>query len=127
MSEQQLREELDAVYRSTSWRITAPLRFIFAGLKSFKSLLISPRKSMIHILRSLSRYAWLVSAGKSVLHYFPSLRKRIRTYALSPAPQNANSHENQIEIIVKPQRADNMSDISTQILSELQAALRDKK
>jgi hypothetical protein len=32
-SEQQLRAELDAVYRSTSWKVTAPLRVLNAALR----------------------------------------------------------------------------------------------
>jgi hypothetical protein len=32
-SEQQLRAELDAVYRSTSWKVTAPLRALNAALR----------------------------------------------------------------------------------------------
>jgi hypothetical protein len=33
-SEQQLRAELDAVYRSASWKVTSPLRLLNAALRS---------------------------------------------------------------------------------------------
>ncbi|MFZ6658574.1 hypothetical protein ACO0LH_25325 [Undibacterium sp. TJN19] len=34
MNEEQLRAELDAVYASSSWKITAPLRYVVLLLKS---------------------------------------------------------------------------------------------
>jgi hypothetical protein len=42
MSEQQLRAELDAVYSSVSWRVTAPLRTLNAQLRRFVSAPVAP-------------------------------------------------------------------------------------
>ena len=44
MSEQQLRAELDAVYRSTSWRITAPFRLLVSLMKQPRTILGLPRR-----------------------------------------------------------------------------------
>lgn len=44
MSEQQLRAELDAVYRSTSWRITAPFRLLVSLIKEPRTIVGLPRR-----------------------------------------------------------------------------------
>lgn len=127
MSEQQLRAELDAVYRSTSWRITAPLRFLMTRLKFLMNLLTAPKQAMMRALRFLYRYEWVVSLAKYVLQYFPALRKRIRAQIYHIPSPSSSLVPTSIMIEALPKRADNMSDASMQILSELQAALQNKK
>ncbi|MBC3873070.1 hypothetical protein [Undibacterium flavidum] len=127
MSEQQLREELDAVYRSTSWRITAPLRFFMAGLKFLIYSIGSPKKSMIRVLRYLNQYRWIVSAATFVLDYFPGIKKRIRGHVFNFEPQASEFRQKPAKDSVALKRTANMSEASIQILSELEAALKNKK
>lgn len=127
MNEQQLREELDAVYRSTSWRITAPLRLFMAGLRFFIYLIGSPKQSMIRVLRYLNRYRWIVSVATYVLNYFPGLKRRIRGHVYSFDPPVLEFHDKSEKTRVALKRVDNMSDASMQILSELETALKNKR
>ncbi|MBC3832243.1 hypothetical protein H8K33_12025 [Undibacterium amnicola] len=127
MSEQKLREELDAVYRSTSWRMTAPLRLLMAGLKFCMYSIGSPKKSMIRVLRFLTRYQWIVISAKYVLDYFPGIRKRIRGHVFSFESVEPQFKHRLVNERVASKRADSMSDASMQILSELEAALQNKR
>lgn len=55
MSEQQLRAELDAVYRSTSWRITAPFRLLVSLIKQPRTILGLPKR-LVRKLKHLATH-----------------------------------------------------------------------
>lgn len=127
MNEQQLREELDAVYRSTSWRITAPLRWFMAGLRFFIHSIGSPKQSMIRVLCYLNRYRRITSVATYVLNNFLGLKKKIRCHEGSFDPLVLEFRDNPEKSHVALKRMDNMSDAAMQILSELEVALKNKR
>lgn len=83
MTEQQLREQLDAVYASTSWKITAPFRFFVSLIKSTGLRLGSPLKTFLAALHWAARQPRLRYWGLRILRRFPTLEKRIRNIILS--------------------------------------------
>lgn len=89
MNEEQLRAQLNAVYSSTSWRITAPLRAV-SRLVQVRGM--SKAEVKVHIvsaLRFLAKSAFVRRLGKRVLGYFPSLRNKVQSLLLQrtlPAP-----------------------------------------
>lgn len=90
MTEDQIRAELDAVYRSTSWRVTAPLRFVGALVKHRTSPAFRPRERVRRLLGRIVRHPAIRKIGSAVLRAFPSWRapmQRIaRKFASAPAP-----------------------------------------
>nr|WP_315484429.1 hypothetical protein [uncultured Undibacterium sp.] len=47
MTEEQLRDQLDAVYASTSWKITAPLRVASGVFRKIKRLFYKPNEPVV--------------------------------------------------------------------------------
>ncbi|MFZ6799394.1 hypothetical protein [Undibacterium sp. Di24W] len=47
MTEEQLRDQLDAVYASTSWKITAPLRATSGLFRKIQQLLYRPNEPVV--------------------------------------------------------------------------------
>lgn len=78
MNEKQLRTELDAVYRSTSWKITAPLRLLSAFVKRYFIRPMSPRRWMVGFVSLVLRRKALVIWVKRFLVRFPRLETWVR-------------------------------------------------
>jgi hypothetical protein len=78
MNEEQLRAELNAVYNSLSWRLTAPLRFISARFKGLRSLLVSPKRTFTFMVRALLQQESLVRIAKRIVNRFPKLKARLK-------------------------------------------------
>lgn len=78
MTEKQLREQLDAVYASTSWRLTAPLRFFVSLLKGQGLRAIWPKQLIIAAMHRAAAQPRLRRLGQRVLTRFPNLRMRVR-------------------------------------------------
>ena len=95
MSEEQLRIQLDAVYASSSWRLTAPLRFFVRVLRSLKGGLAHPMTSsktvLVLILMQAARYPRLKAFGERILGFFPKLRQRLKWAVRRAQMQAANS------------------------------------
>ena len=77
MNEEQLRAQLQAVYASKSWRITAPLRSLVAFCIRLKSLLTHPQRIPGVVLRRARANATLSRYGSLLLRAFPGLRAGI--------------------------------------------------
>ncbi len=78
MNEKQLRAELDAVYRSTSWKITAPLRSLSAFVQRYLIPAISPRRWGAALVSLMLRQTALVVWLKRFLFRFPRLQTWVR-------------------------------------------------
>lgn len=80
MNEQQLREELDAVYRSLSWKLTAPLRQLSAFLRQSVFRRLSPRVLMHHLGLFVVRRPSLLSRIEKLAELIPGLNLRIERF-----------------------------------------------
>lgn len=78
MNEEQLRAELDSVYRSLSWRITAPLRYLSLNVKRLRFALRSPKKALIRAIQLAIRNQKIAAFGRLVVNRFPALKSRLR-------------------------------------------------
>jgi hypothetical protein len=121
MTEDQLRAQLDAVYASTSWRITAPLRFVSGLIKHRTLPSLRLRQRMRSLLGRAIRNPLFRKAGSAVLRAFPSLREPLhriaRKYASVPASLSPSGLPSaQTEAVLSPQ--------ARQILAELRMAHR---
>lgn len=74
MNEKQLRAELDAVYGSLSWRITAPLRYLSAFVKRSILPFLSPKFWLKGLIAFILRRPTLVSILKRCLMYVPGAK-----------------------------------------------------
>lgn len=83
MTEEQLRQELLAVYSSNSWKITKPLRKLSVSLRNRGRLRISFHHFFFNLVRESVRRSWLRKIGSRGLIYFPALRARIRNFMVS--------------------------------------------
>lgn len=83
MTEKQLREQLDAVYASSSWRITAPFRFFSTLLKTGRFRIGSPKRLIFSLLHWSARKPSLRYWGQRLLRRFPKLERRVRHFVLS--------------------------------------------
>lgn len=79
MNEQQLREQLDAIYQSTSWKITAPLRWIVGLTKDHKRVFFSFKGNLIQLLSKGVSNPILFKIGSKILLPFPALRFRLQS------------------------------------------------
>jgi hypothetical protein len=78
MNEQQLREQLDAIYRSTSWKITSPLRWIGEVISRGHVFVPKLKQIVIQLARLAARNPTLLQIGTRVISVFPSIRHRLR-------------------------------------------------
>lgn len=143
MPEDQLRKELDAVYNSLSWRVTAPLRFLSFWVKWLVRILRSPKQACKSMIHWGIRQAWLVTIARKFFTYFPGLKKRLRKFALNPLvsvtptiaiPVSAKYETTElVESNLMSSQAgvsselDKISLASQVIFFELQAAIKNKK
>jgi O-antigen chain-terminating methyltransferase len=94
------RERLTAVYQSTSWRVTQPLRrasLLTANAKmrlgdAGAELKASARNTLRRLLMSAVSWRPARDVGKRVLGRFPGASARIRSLLLSSAADVANWH-----------------------------------
>ncbi|MFA9273534.1 MAG: hypothetical protein ACEQSE_01550 [Candidatus Aquirickettsiella gammari] len=126
MSEQQLRAELDAVYRSTSWRITAPLRYLSAFVRRSIWHRLTPKVWLRVLIAFVLRRPALVAFIKNSLTYIPGakswakglLQRLTSDVQIKHAPINLELHpESQIPA---------MSASSSLIYRELLAAIQEQ-
>lgn len=78
MNEEQLRRQLAEVYSSTSWRITAPLRFLGNLFRRRYRPLAALKRSVFELIRVSSRNELLRRLGRRVFVYFPRLKSSVR-------------------------------------------------
>jgi hypothetical protein len=121
MTEDQMRAELDAVYASTSWRITAPMRFVSGLIKHRTLPALRLRQRLRGLLGRVIRNPLFRKAGSAVLRAFPSLREPLsrlaRKYASAPASlSQAGLPSAQSEAVLSLQ--------ARQILAEIRQAHR---
>ena len=89
MTEKQLREQLDAVYASTSWRLTAPLRWLVRSLKPSAIRSIAPKRTLAVLIRRVATQPALQRFGQRVLRRFPNTKMRIKRLVLR---SNVSAH-----------------------------------
>lgn len=85
MNEEQLRAQLNAVYSSTSWRITAPLRTLSGLVRAGKLPRARIKSRIVSILRFLAKSEMVRRIGKRVLSHTPKLRNKLQGLLLQPA------------------------------------------
>jgi O-antigen chain-terminating methyltransferase len=85
MNDKQLRAELDAVYRSTSWRITAPLRALSSLARRASFAFRAPKQAARRLLQKLASHPKLGAYGRRILLRFPTLKARIRQSLVAPS------------------------------------------
>ncbi|MFZ6818651.1 hypothetical protein [Undibacterium sp. Ji22W] len=126
MNEKQLRAELEAVYGSISWRITAPLRYFSAFVKRYILRPLSPKVWLRAFVAFVLRRPSLVAFLKSALTYVPwakswaqrLFRKGMPAVQQTPLPPTVELHaESQLPAI---------SAASSLIYRELQAAIQEQ-
>jgi hypothetical protein len=124
MNEDDLRAELNAVYHSWSWRITAPLRFASAALRSLKPKNFSLKRMAASFVRLLLRQPALVAFIKNMLNRFPGLKERFKRVAQSSIRIDAKPYS--LMPVVMPTSGDEaevskpLSEASCLILQALQ-------
>lgn len=89
MNEKQLRAELDAVYGSLSWRLTAPLRLLSLTVRRLGFVLRAPKQAARRIVQKIANHPRLGPLGRRVLNRFPHMKARLRHNMLAPAPVKA--------------------------------------
>ncbi|WP_395009614.1 hypothetical protein [Undibacterium sp.] len=104
MNEEQLRAELDSVYRSLSWRITAPLRYLSLNVKRLRFALGSPKKALIRAIQLAIRNQKIAAFGRLVVNRFPALKTRLRAslgnaQAVSYRPPLSQSTTSDISVV----------------------------
>jgi hypothetical protein len=82
MTEQQLREQLDAVYASTSWKITAPFRFFVSLIKPSGFRIGSPKSYLSAIFFRVLSQPRFRRLGQRLLRRFPKLKVRAKNMIL---------------------------------------------
>lgn len=126
MNEKQLRAELDAVYGSISWRITAPLRHLSAFVKRFILRPLSPKVWLRLLISFVLRRPTLVTYIKRILSSTPSMKRWAQslTYRATQVEQQAYvppnlelPQENQLPM---------MSTSSAMLYRELQCAIKER-
>lgn len=83
MNSKQLRAQLDAIQRSTSWRVTAPLRAIGRMVKFKRPSGFSMKRIIVGILRRMVSQPRLRHAGMMFFSRFPKTQRRIKQLLLS--------------------------------------------
>lgn len=68
-----LRRELDAVYASTSWRITAPLRLLNKLLSYAR-----PRQFVLGLMRLVMARPAMRQLALNIVNRFPALKSRLK-------------------------------------------------
>ncbi len=124
MTEKQLREQLDAVYTSTSWKITAPLRFFSLLLKSGGWRVISPRKMIFWAVNRIARQPRLRALARNVLRRFPRVACYFRKFILD---NNLHALTSYIPTFSVARTEQDLTPHAFAILSELRAAIERQK
>ncbi|WP_394777604.1 hypothetical protein [Undibacterium sp.] len=122
MTEEQLKAQLDAIYSSTSWKLTSPLRYTAAMLKSSQLRATSVRRVLFGFIRGLGRLPLIRKAGAQILKLVPGLRSRVRNVVLAERLEHLLPRPSLIKQSV------GMSELSPSaqaIFIKLQAAMRD--
>lgn len=124
MNEKQLRAELDAVYQSASWRITAPLRLLSKFVQRFLLRPLSPRRLISTLVTLLLRQTALVSRIKRHLHHFPRVQISARRFIHGMNQDRVIYYEPSMEVADSPSDAPQLSRASQLIYQELKRAVK---
>jgi hypothetical protein len=124
MNEKQLRAELDAVYGSISWRITAPLRYFSAFAKRYVWRSLSPKVWLRALIAFVLRSPSLVAFLKNSLTYVPGAKSWAKRLLQRLIPVAQSNHlPAKLELHPESQLPA-MSATSLLIYRELQAAIQ---
>lgn len=122
MSDQDLQAQLEAIHKSTSWKITAPLRFVsrlFSGELSVKSI---AKKIIVSIARLAVKNPILSRVGTKLLIFSPQLRTSLR-HNVYAEPQVATT-KNVVTLASVHYGEKELSPKAQAILSDLKFAIR---
>lgn len=126
MNEKQLRAELDAVYGSLSWRITAPLRYLSAFVRRYIFSLLSPKVWKRALVNYLLRKPSLIVFLKNALAYVPGLRFRAKSIFRRLVLDTQIEQVPVKQQLNEESQAPVLSMASSRIYRELQAAVEDR-
>jgi hypothetical protein len=77
MTNEQLRAQLDAMYASTSWRVTAPLRLVSTVARTSRLFIASPRPYTRHaVLGIVRRLAPRIRRSPTLMKWVAHVRDR---------------------------------------------------
>jgi hypothetical protein len=124
MTEKQLREQLDAVYASTSWKITSPLRLCVSLMKSGGFRLGSPKKYLVAILYRALSQPQLRLWGQRLFRRFPKLKARVKRVILKFNSKALSDFSPKFPVSKTEQ---GLSLSSRTILKKLRSAIENKK
>lgn len=122
MNEKQLREELDAVYGSLSWKLTAPLRHLSAAVRLYIVRPLSPRLYIHHLGLYVIRRPRLLRFIEKLASVIPGLPERIQRFQDRIAQQVAaelalkEAAEPEVEVIVQPTLSANARALHLELL-----------
>jgi len=119
MTEEQLREQLNAVYASTSWKLTAPLRYCSAVLRLVRSFPAFSRRILLTGMGGFLNMPPVRQSGARLVKLFPGLRNSVRRFSA------AREEEAPVAALhVTPEEPSRLSPSARAIYAELQAAQR---
>lgn len=121
MTEEQLRAQLEAVYASTSWKITAPLRGIARLRRPFSGIKLSPKRALAALIRYLAGQAFLQRLGRRVFGRFPNVKVRLRSLIMRSNHMAAGKRTGQA---LSYGELEHLSPAAQAILAELKASIR---
>jgi SAM-dependent methyltransferase len=116
---QQHVARLDAIYASTSWRVTAPLRCVSLAVQAVRRNPVkgSVKQALRHAARYVNRRPWLARPALRVLSRFPQLKLR-----LARAVSGLELHSTQTTIAI-PSDAAHLTPYARQIYANLRSAV----
>jgi hypothetical protein len=80
MTKEELRAELEAIYASPSWKITAPLRTVSALTQSVFVHLRRPRVVLFKLLRRIASISFFRRIALLALSVSPRLKERVKRH-----------------------------------------------
>lgn len=135
MTEEQLRAQLDAIYASTSWKVTAPLRWLSQIFQKINGIFTVPSK-LFNLFRRMPRailgkivsQPLLRQMGLKVLIYFPRLKMRLKKTMMDGGGRVAKHRP---DLSIAPNLSEiknkNLTADAQKILCELQHLIQNQK
>ncbi len=116
-----MREQLNAVYSSTSWKLTAPLRYCARLFRPGHFSVATARRLLFTLLRGFGKLPLVRKSGAQILKVLPGVRSRVRNVILA---RDVNALVPAVAEQAIPEEQSRLSPSARAILAELQTAIR---